>query len=100
MKKAKRTTPKMMQRAGELRNEQTPAEAKLWAYLRAHRTDDVGFRRQHAIGPYSPISAPRAGNWSSKWMAVNTSTSRNTMPNVLPSSRLKAIPFCVSGMGT
>ena len=52
MKKAKRTTPKMMQRAGELRNEQTPAEAKLWAYLRAHRTDGVGFRRQHAIGPY------------------------------------------------
>ncbi len=38
--------------AGELRKELTPAEAKLWAYLRAHRADGVGFRRQHAIGPY------------------------------------------------
>jgi very-short-patch-repair endonuclease len=52
MQKSKRTRPKMMHRAGELRGEQTPAEAKLWAYLRAHRTEGVGFRRQHAIGPY------------------------------------------------
>ncbi len=50
MKKAKRTTPKMMHRAGELRHEQTPAEAKLWAYLRAGRTNGIGFRRQHATG--------------------------------------------------
>ncbi len=41
-----------MQRAAELRKESTPAEAKLWAYLRAHRADGIGFRRQHAIGPY------------------------------------------------
>ncbi len=41
-----------MRRAGEMRKEQTPAEAKLWAYLRAHRADAFGFRRQHAIGPY------------------------------------------------
>lgn len=56
----KRTTPKIFQRAKELRHEQTPAEAKLWAYLRAHRADGVGFRRQHAIGPYIvDFCAPR-----------------------------------------
>ncbi|MGA2505554.1 MAG: endonuclease domain-containing protein [Anaerolineales bacterium] len=52
MKKPNRTTPKMLQRASELRKEQTPAEAKLWAYLRARRTGGINFRRQHAIGPY------------------------------------------------
>ena len=52
MKKTFRTTPKMLQRASELRKEQTPAEAKLWAYLRARRTGGIIFRRQHAIGPY------------------------------------------------
>ena len=69
MKKAKRTTPKMMQRPGELRTpalagcareEQTPAEAKLWAYLRTRRTNGIDFRRQHAIGPYiTDFCAPR-----------------------------------------
>ena len=39
-------------RAGELRQELTPAEGKLWACLRAHRFTDVHFPRQHAIGPY------------------------------------------------
>jgi very-short-patch-repair endonuclease len=48
----KRSTPKIMHRAGELRLNQTPAEAKLWTRLRAHRLNDVGFRRQHAIGNY------------------------------------------------
>ena len=28
------------------------AEVKLWAYLRAHRTGNVHFRNQHAIGNY------------------------------------------------
>jgi very-short-patch-repair endonuclease len=57
----KRTTPKMMHRAGELRREQTPAEAKLWAYLRTLREDDIRFRRQHAIGPYiADFCAPRS----------------------------------------
>jgi len=50
----------MMHRAGELRHEQTPAEAKLWAYLRAHRADGIHFRLQHAIGPYIvDFCAPR-----------------------------------------
>lgn len=42
----------MMRRAGELRHNQTEAEAKLWLRLRAHRMAGVQFRRQHAIGNY------------------------------------------------
>ena len=46
------TAPKTMHRAGELRKQQTEAEAILWAHLRAHRMCGVQFRRQHAIGKY------------------------------------------------
>jgi very-short-patch-repair endonuclease len=42
----------MQHRAGELRRNQTEAEAKLWSCLRAHRMAGVQFRRQHAIGNY------------------------------------------------
>ena len=48
----RRSTPKTMRRAAELRLDPTPAEAKLWSRLRAHRLGGIGFRRQHAIGPY------------------------------------------------
>jgi very-short-patch-repair endonuclease len=48
----RRTTPKVFSHAKELRHNTTPAEQKLWAALRAHQTDDVHFRRQHAIGNY------------------------------------------------
>ena len=48
----KRTTPKIFARAKELHREMTPAEAKLWKHLRAHRMGDVHFRNQHAIGNY------------------------------------------------
>lgn|SRR5574341_1361881 len=51
---AKRTTPKGYERARELRKALTPAEAKLWAYLRAGKLSGVKFRRQHAIGNYVP----------------------------------------------
>jgi hypothetical protein len=37
MQKSKRSTPKRIHRAGELRKDQTPAEAKLWAYQVIHR---------------------------------------------------------------
>ena len=47
-----RSTPKTLHRAGELRKETTPAEKKLWAYLRQLRSDGIRFRRQHAIGPF------------------------------------------------
>ncbi len=60
MQKTKRSTPKIMHRAGELRKEPTPAEAKLWAYLRLLREDGIRFRRQHAIGNYiADFCAPR-----------------------------------------
>ena len=56
----KRTSPGIFHRARETRHEPTPAEAKLWAYLRGHRFADVHFRRQHAIGPYiTDFCAPR-----------------------------------------
>src|ERR1700690_3147439 len=48
----KRSTPMVYHRAGELRKEPTPAEAKLWAYLRGNKLNEVNFRRQHAIGKY------------------------------------------------
>ncbi len=48
----RRTTPKGYQRARELRHQPTPAEAKLWAYLRRNQLNDASFRRQHAIGQY------------------------------------------------
>lgn len=56
----KRTTPKIFRRAKELRREMTPQERKLHAHLRAHRTGDVHFRPQHAIGNYiADFCAPR-----------------------------------------
>ena len=41
-----------MHRAGELRKGLTPAEIKLWAYLRGNKLQGVNFRRQHAIGKF------------------------------------------------
>lgn len=56
----KRSTPKILHRAGELRKQTTPAEQKLWAYLRLMRDDGIHFRRQYAIGPFiTDFSAPR-----------------------------------------
>jgi very-short-patch-repair endonuclease len=43
---------KLRDRARQLRNEQTDAEAKLWARLRARQISGVKFRRQHPIGSY------------------------------------------------
>jgi len=56
----KRTTPKIFGRAKEMRRNLLPAEAKLWARLRAHRMADFHFRCQHAIGNYIvDFCAPR-----------------------------------------
>ncbi len=50
-----------MHRAGELRQEATPAEQKLWAYLRTLDPDGARFRRQHAIENYIvDFCAPRS----------------------------------------
>lgn len=56
----KRSTPKILHRAGELRKELTPAERKLWAHLRLLHENGVHFRRQHAIGPFiTDFCSPR-----------------------------------------
>ena len=56
----RRTTQKIFAHARELRHNQTEAEAKLWQALRAHQTNDIHFRRQHAIGSYIvDFCAPR-----------------------------------------
>ena len=52
MPRPPRSTPKIMRRATELRREETPAEGKLWAYLRGRKIKGIKFRRQHAIGNY------------------------------------------------
>ncbi len=51
---AKRSNPKTMRQAVKLRKELTPAERKLWAYLRGDKLNGVNFRRQHAIGNFIP----------------------------------------------
>ena len=48
----KRTSPLIFRRAKVLRRSQTPAERKLWARLRNHQLNSLGFRRQHAIGRF------------------------------------------------
>ena len=53
MPRPRRSAPAILRRAGELRKESTPAERKLWAYLRGDKLG-VKFRRQHAIGKYIP----------------------------------------------
>jgi very-short-patch-repair endonuclease len=60
MPRSQRSNPKILHRAGELRKEPTPAERKLWAYLRGLSEDGIHFRRQHAVGPYiTDFCAPR-----------------------------------------
>ena len=36
----------------ELRNQLTPAEAKMWDYLKGKKLDGHKFRRQHSVGPF------------------------------------------------
>ena len=45
----KRSTADRYKKARLLRKEPTPAESKLWGYLRGNRLNGVSFRRQHAI---------------------------------------------------
>ena len=51
MTKQPRSNPKIMRRAANLRKNMTPAESKLWAYLRRNQLG-FRFRRQHAIGNF------------------------------------------------
>jgi very-short-patch-repair endonuclease len=45
-------TPDVAANARELRKNMTDAERRLWYYLRAHRLEGRGFRRQVPLGPY------------------------------------------------
>ena len=49
---ANRSNPKIKHRIGKLRRDLTPAEQKLWAYLRGNKLNRIRFRRQHAISNY------------------------------------------------
>ena len=60
MPRKKRSNPKIMNRAGKLRKDPTPAERKLWSRM---RDDQLGvtFHRQHAVGNYIPdFCCPKA----------------------------------------
>src|SRR5687767_13306665 len=60
MPRKKRSNPKTMNTAGQLRKVSTPAERKLWSRI---RNDQLGvtFRRQHAVGGYIPdFCSPKA----------------------------------------
>jgi very-short-patch-repair endonuclease len=48
----RRTSAAIQIRARQLRYEQTPAEAKLWDFLRDRQLDGYKFRRQHPIGRF------------------------------------------------
>lgn len=52
MPNIQRTTNKTKHKAIKLRHEPTPAEVRLWRYLRADQLDGFSFRRQNAIGPF------------------------------------------------
>jgi very-short-patch-repair endonuclease len=57
----RRNRPTGYELARKLRKEATPAERKLWAYLRGNKLNGVYFRRQHAIGKYiADFFAPKA----------------------------------------
>lgn len=47
-----RIHPTIRQRARELRKSMTPAEARLWHYLRHRQLGGYYFRRQHPIGRF------------------------------------------------
>ena len=77
----KRTTPENLWSCKDLHRNMSPAEAKLWQHLRAHRMGDVHFRNQHAIGNYIvDFCAPRrkliieldgSHIWNSRNMMMN-----------------------------
>jgi very-short-patch-repair endonuclease len=47
-----KVTDRQRARAKRLREAMTPAETLLWRYIKAHRIDGLGFRRQVPIGRY------------------------------------------------
>ena len=49
---SRRATPTGYEFARKLRKEPTPAEIKLWTYLRGGKLNGVSFRRQHALNNF------------------------------------------------
>lgn len=104
----KRSNPKTMNRARELRHNLTPAEQRLWAVLRNRQIDGVRFRR-HTVLAFgardmpsvisSLISARRTKNWSSNWTAVSTLSKKNTMPKERLSWNRRATGFALLEYG-
>ncbi len=47
-----RASKAIQERARELRKDMTPAEKKLWQYLRRDQLDGAHFRKQHAVDTY------------------------------------------------
>ena len=46
------TLPHLRTFRTKLRSKLTPAEAKLWTFLKSSKLDGRKFRRQHSVGPY------------------------------------------------
>ena len=44
--------PEQLERRRSLRRQLTPAEARLWNYLKGAQLDGRKFRRQHGVGSY------------------------------------------------
>ncbi|WP_269526629.1 endonuclease domain-containing protein [Coraliomargarita parva] len=51
-KKAPHNKPELKPYRRKLRQKMTPAEARLWTYLKNRQIDGRRFRRQFSIGPY------------------------------------------------
>jgi very-short-patch-repair endonuclease len=59
-------------RAKELRNNSTPTERQLWAYLSRKQLNGIKFRRQHVIAPYILDFYCSSKKLGSKLMAAHT----------------------------
>jgi len=54
-----RAKSKGYERARQLRKESTPAEKKLWAYLRGNKLNRVNFRRHNVLPSRTVVLAAR-----------------------------------------
>ena len=52
--RGQKVSPKLLERAKELRHEMTPAEKILWEHLKANRLNGLHFRRQQVVHGYFP----------------------------------------------
>ena len=52
--RGQKVSPKMLERAKELRRNMTPAEKILWRHLKANKLNGLHFRRQQVVHGYFP----------------------------------------------